>query len=345
MAITRAPFGQVGRKNVELFTLTGDTLTVKIMNYGGIIQQIIAPDRRGQRVNVNLGFDNLDQYIKESPFFGAIAGRVANRIAGGKFEIDGKTYATPLNSPPNKPVCTLHGGIVGFDKKVWDARIEGDALVLSLVSPDGEEGFPGAMRVQVTYSLAGDTLRVDYHADADAPTPINLTNHAYFNLAGAGRGDILNHVAMIAADRFTPTDGHLLPTGEIQPVKGTPYDFTQPATIGSRIRQTGGGYDLNYCLRSNSGGLQLAARVVEPNSGRVLEVSTTQPGIQLYTGNFLEENGTLTGLGGPYVTHGGLCLETQHYPDSVHWPHFPNTILRPGETYRHTTTFRFTTQG
>lgn len=343
MAITRSPFGQVGEQKVELFTLTSDKLTVTIMNYGGTIQQILAPDRNGKKVNVCLGFDNLDQYIKQSPYFGCIAGRVANRIAGGKFEIDGKTYATPLNNPPQNPASTLHGGIIGFDKRVWDARIEGESLVLSLLSKDGEEGFPGNVKVQVTYSLSGDTLRIDYRATTDAPTPINLTNHAYFNLAGAGNGNVLNHQMMIAADHITPTDDNLLPTGEIAPVKGTAYDFTQPATIGSRFKQTPGGYDTNFCLRAGSG-MQLAARVIEPNSGRVLEVSTTHPGIQFYSGNFLEENGALSGLGGQYVIHGGFCLETQHYPDSVHWPKFPNTILRPGQTYQHSTTLRFTAQ-
>lgn len=342
MSITSVPFGKIGARQVDLFTLTNGTLTVKIMNYGGIIQQIIAPDRAGHLANVNLGFETLEQYTKESPYFGALIGRVANRIAGGIFDIDGVTCHTPLNNPAKKPVCTLHGGITGFDKRVWDARIHGDSLILSLVSGNGEEGFPGTVRVQVTYTLDGDTLRLEYKAMTDAPTPINLTNHAYFNLAGAGKGTILHHTAMIAADHITPTDDTLLPTGEIVPIKGTAYDFTQPATIGSRIEQIPGGYDTNFCLRSGSG-LRFAARVTDPSSGRVLEVNTTLPGIQFYTGNFLEENGPLSGLGGSYIKQGGFCLETQHYPDSVHWPKFPNTILRPGETYFHTTTFRFTT--
>lgn len=344
MSITRALFGKIGQHDVDVFTLTSDQLTVKILNYGGIIQQITAPDRAGKKANVNLGFETIEQYIKESPYFGCIAGRVANRIAGGHFEVDGKTCKTPLNNPPKNPVCTLHGGIVGFDKKIWDARISGDSLILSLLSKDGEEGFPGNLKVQVTYSLSGDTLRIDYHATTDAPTPINLTNHAYFNLAGAGNGTVLDHRVTIYADHITATDDFLLPTGKLLAVKGTAFDFTQPATIGSRIRQTPGGYDTNFCLSAIKSGLQFAARVEEPVSGRVLEVSTTQPGIQFYTGNFLEENGLITGLGGVYVQHGGFCLETQHYPDSVHWPEFPSTILRPGETYKHSATFRFTTR-
>ncbi len=344
MSVSSSPFGKSDGKEATLFTLRNDKLTVKITNYGGILTEILAPDRKGNFANICLGFDSLERYLQGHPYFGALIGRVANRIAGGKFTIDGQEYHTLLNNPVKKPVSTLHGGKVGFDKKIWDAKVDGDSLILSLTSPDGEEGFPGTLKIVVTYTLSGDTLKIDYKANTDKPTVINLTNHCYMNLAGAGNGNVKNHQLVIHADSRTVADANLLTTGEICSVIGTPYDFTTPHTIGERFAKTPCGYDDNFCLRSQDESLAPAARVVEPNSGRVLEVSTTQPGVQLYTGNFLEENGLIHGLGGTYVNQGGFCLETQHYPNSTSHPHFPSTILRPGENYHQVTTMRFTTE-
>ena len=328
---------------VKLFTLTNSKgMVAKISNYGGIITEIRVPDRNGKIDDVVLGFDNLDQYLKGHPFFGAIAGRVGNRIAKGRFTIDGQEYKLATNNGPNH----LHGGLKGFDKVVWIATPSqhGATLELSYHSKDGEEGYPGNLDVTVTYTLTDDNeLRIDYTAKTDKATPVNLTNHSYFNLAGGG--DIGNHELYLNADRYTVTDDTLIPTGEIAPVKGTPLDFTKPTLIGARFDQlkARGGYDDNFVLNSGGKSLALAARAYEPTTGRILEVLTTEPGVQLYTGNFLD--GKLTGINGAvYAKHTGFCLETQHFPDSINHPNFPSTILRPGQTYKTTTVFKFDTR-
>jgi len=325
---------------VDLFTLTnGSGLVAKITNYGAIITEMHVPDRSGKTGDIVLGFDNLEQYLKTHPYFGATVGRVANRIAKGRFTLEGKTYQLAVNNGPNH----LHGGLKGFDKVVWKAEPQpGASVKFSYTSADGEEGYPGQVAVAVLMSLTEkNELIIEYTANADKPTPVNLTNHSYFNLAGSG--DILNHELMIAADHFTPKDATSIPTGEIRPVKGTPMDFTQPHAIGSRFAQLEEkpvGYDHNFVLKGGGKSLSLAARAFEPRTGRVLEVSTTQPGVQLYTSNYLD--GSLTGKGGiVYRQHCAFCLETQHFPDSVNHPNFPSTILRPGHTYHQTTVHKF----
>jgi aldose 1-epimerase len=291
---------------------------------------------------VALGFDSLEPYLKGHPFFGAIAGRYGNRIAKGRFALNGKTYSLAVNNGPNH----LHGGVKGFDKHVWQAQVSGsNALVLTRRSPDGEEGYPGNLDVRITYTLTDrNELVVDYHATTDKPTPVNLTQHTYFNLAG--QGDILGHEMAIEADRYTPVDSDLIPTGELAPVAGTPFDFRTPTAIGARIDASnpqianGRGYDHNWVLNRSGSGLQPAAHVFDPVSGRTLDVFTTEPGVQFYTGNFLD--GTLTGKGGTvYRRRTGFCLETQHFPDSPNQPAFPSTILEPGREYRTQTVFRF----
>jgi len=340
------PFGSVDGRAITLYTLTNaHGMEVRAMNYGGIIVSIRVPDRNGQFADVVLGHETLDGYRPNPPFFGAIVGRYANRIANGTFKLDGETYTLPKNDGPN----TLHGGDKGFDKQVWDAEpLKGRAgVAFSYFSRNGEEGFPGDLRVKVTYTLTNaNALEIDYEATTDKATPINLSNHSYFNLKGEGNGDILDHEITINADRFTPVDKNLIPTGELRPVKGTPFDFTKPTKIGARIDDNydqlvlGHGYDHNFVINRNGGGLVLAARVYEPTTGRTLEVSTTQPGVQFYTGNFLD--GTITGKQGHvYKRRYGFCLETQHFPDSPNHPSFPNTILRPDETFREKTVFKF----
>ncbi|MFC2076544.1 aldose epimerase family protein [candidate division KSB1 bacterium] len=352
MNITREPFGELKDGSaVDLYTLTNSHgMTIKITNYGGIITSIRVPDRDGVMGEVVLGYDKLEGYLEKSPYFGAICGRYANRIAGAKFSLDGKDYGLAANNGPN----ALHGGIVGFDKKVWTAEEErgSDSVELQLTyrSPDGEEGYPGNLDVTVVYSLTNDNeLRIDYGAVTDKPTVLNLTNHSYFNLAGPGTGDILGHELMINAKRFTPVDKTLIPTGELPNVKGTPMDFSEPAAIGSRISddydqlKIGGGYDHNFVLDNPNGQLVTAARVLDPGDGRVLEVLTTQPGIQFYTGNFLD--GSIIGREGvSYNKRQGFCLETQHYPDSPNQPDFPTSRLNPGEEYKQTTIFKFSTE-
>jgi aldose 1-epimerase len=332
---------------VELYVLTNGKMTVKIMTYGGIITELDVPDRDGKPGDVVLGFDTLDGYLAGHPYFGAVIGRVANRIAKGRFTLDGREYSLAVNNGPN----SLHGGLKGFDKVVWKGEDvsgpAGAAVKLTYLSKDGEEGYPGNLSVSVTYTLtAEDELKIDYSANTDKATPVNLTNHSYFNLAGPAAGTILGHELMLAADRYTPADDTLIPTGDIKPVQGTPLDFTTPTTIGARIDQLEGdpgGYDHNYVLRGGLGAPVLAARVREPRSGRVLEVFTTEPGLQLYSGNFLD--GTLEGKGGVlYRKHQGFCLETQHFPDSVNHAGFPSTILRPGSTYTQTTIYKFSTR-
>ena len=326
---------------VDLFTLTNaKDLVAKVTNYGTIITELHVPDRQGKLGDIVLGFDNLAQYLKGHPYFGCTVGRVANRIAGGQFTLDGQTCKLAVNNGPN----SLHGGLKGFDKVVWKAKAEkGASVKFTYASADGEEGYPGKLEVTVVMTLTdANELRLDYTATTDKSTPVNLTNHSYFNLAGAG--DVLAHELLVEADQYTPVDASLIPTGEIKPVKGTPLDFTTQQPIGSRFAQLKTkpvGYDNNFVLRSGGKALALAARVVEPKSGRVMEVLTTEPAIQLYTSNFLD--GKLTGKGGfVYRQHTAFCLETQHFPDAVHHPNFPSIILRPGQTYRQTTVHKFT---
>lgn len=346
MTLDQTPFGALpdGRP-VQLFTFRNQRGTVlKVTNYGLIITELHTPDRTGKVGNVVAGFDNLPRYLQGHPFFGAIAGRVANRIGKGKFTIDGVDYQLAINNGANH----LHGGKVGFDKKLWTANRETvtdrEASVEFLyTSVDGEEGYPGTLKLAVTYSLNQDNeVRIRYRATTDKPTPINLTNHSYFNLAGAG--SIKDHELQLMADRSTPVDAGLIPTGELAGVKGTALDFTSPHKIGERIEETGltpTGYDHNFVLNSGGKSLALAARVVEPASGRILEVLTDQPGIQLYTANFFPPAGFDCTGGVNFGRHGAFCLETQNFPDAVNKPHFPKSVWRPGETYDTTTVFRF----
>ena len=303
------------------------------------------PDKSGALGDVVLGFDNLDQYLKGDPYFGAIVGRVANRIAKGKFTLDGKEYTLAVNNGPN----SLHGGLKGFDKVVWKAseekNTEGPAVKFTYTSADGEEGYPGTLNVTVVYTLTNrNGLRIDYTATTDKDTPVNLTNHTYFNLAG--KGEIVDHQIKINADRYTPTDDTLIPTGELKDVKGTPMDFTSQHAIGDHIAETGGdpnGYDHNFVINGGGRALTLTAQVYEPTTGRVLTMYTTEPGVQFYTGNFLD--GTLTGKGGwTYQKHQAFCLEAQHFPDSVNHPNFPSVILKPGKPYHQRTEYVFSTK-
>ena len=343
-SIQRSAFGKLPEGTaVELFTLrNAHGLIAKITNYGTIITELHVPDRNGALGDVVLGFDNLAQYLRGHPCFGCTVGRVANRIAGGRFVLEGKTYTLAINNGPNH----LHGGLKGFDKVLWQATpLAGAAVKFAYTSREGEEGYPGTLAVEVIMRLTdADELRIDYSALTDKPTPVNLTNHSYFNLAG--QGDALAHELMLAADYYTPADAHSIPTGQIAPVKGTPLDFTTPHPIGSRFSQLKCdpiGYDNNFVLNGGGKSLAFAARVLEPVSGRVMELFTTEPGVQLYTANYLD--GSLTGKGGAvYRRHAAFCLETQHYPDSVNQPKFPSVILRPGQTYRQTTVHKFTTK-
>jgi aldose 1-epimerase len=312
------------------------------MTYGGIVTELHVPDRAGQLADVVLGFDGPQGYLAGNPpYFGAICGRVANRIAGAKFTLDRKEYTLAANNGPN----SLHGGRKGFDKVLWKAEpAPGTAVKLSYLSRDGEEGYPGNLSTAVTYTLTdGNELKIDYAATTDKATPVNLTNHSYFNLGGAASGNILGHELMLAADRYTPVDDSLIPTGELKPVRGTPFDFTKPTLIGARIDQVKGdpgGYDHNYVLNSGGQTLTLAARAVEPKSGRVLEMFTTEPGVQFYTGNYLD--GSVKGKAGvAYQKHQGFCLEAQHFPDTVHHANFPSIILKPGKTYTQRTVYKF----
>jgi aldose 1-epimerase len=322
-----------------LYTMTSDEgITVKITNYGGIVTEIITPDKLGNPGNVALGFDNLEQYLAGHPNFGALIGRFGNRIADAKFELNGQTYQLAANNGEN----TLHGGIVGFDDVVWEPKVvetgNGEGLQLKYYSADMEEGFPGNLDVTVLYELVGKDLEITYWATTDKPTPVNLTNHSYFNLAG--KGTILDHVLELNASYYTPVDEEMIPTGEIAPVAGTPFDFTEPKPIGRDIEQTNRGYDHNFVIdRENNDSLVWIATMQDPESGRMLEVFTMEPGVQFYTGNFLD--GSLTSGDFNYVKNAGLCLETQHYPDSPNQPDFPSTILEPGEKYHTKTVYRF----
>ena len=346
------PLGTHDGRPITLYKLTNaHGVEVHAMNYGGIILSIRVPDRKGELADVVLGHDTLEGYIPNPPYIGAIIGRYGNRIASGTFTLDGKTYTLPKNDGPN----TLHGGTdKTFNKVVWDGEpLKGrTGVAFTYLSHDGDDGFPGNLKVKVTYTLTDDNaIVIDYEATTDKSTPINLTQHSYFNLAGEGNGDILNQEMMINADRFTPVDKTLIPTGELRPVKGTPFDFTTSTKIGARIDDAydqivlGHGYDHNFVLNRKPGdtGLVLAARAYDPSSGRVLEVSTTQPGVQFYTGNFLD--GTVTGKQGHvYKRRYGFCLETQHFPDSPNHPDFPTTILKSGETFKSQTVFKFSTK-
>ena len=343
--IVSEEWGEARGEPVKLFTLTNaNGLTAKITNYGAILTEMHVPGRRGEMADVVLGFDSLEKYLAGHPFFGAIAGRVANRIAHGRFELDGETYELETNNGPHH----LHSAGAGFDKKVWNAEPmeteAGPAVKLTCVSPAGDGGYPGEVVASVVYTLTNDDeLRLEYTATTDAPTLVNLAHHSYWNLAGHGSGDALGHVLKLFTDQYTRTDETLIPTGEIKPVEGTPYDFTQPKKIGADIEEIKGGYDVNFVVNGEPGRLRPAARLREPGSGRVMEVYTTQPGVQLYTAG---------GLGGPiegkdgatYDRFDGVCLETQHYPDAIHHPDFPSIVLRPGETYRHVMVHRFTVE-
>jgi aldose 1-epimerase len=348
--LTRHPFGTMpDGAAVELFTFTnGHGVEVRIMNLGATVVSIKTPDRQGQPGDVVLGFDSLDGYLHNSPFFGVVVGRYGNRIARGRFTLDGHVYTLAKNDGENH----LHGGLKGFDKAVWTADIVDAAgvpsLTLQYVSKDGEEGYPGTLTATVTYTLMDDNaLKIAYAATTDKKTVVNLTNHSYFNLAG--RGDILSHELTIDADRFTPVDKGLIPTGELTPVAGTPFDFTTPHAIGARIDRAdrqieyGHGYDHNFVLNKPLGAFGVAATAYDPSSGRVLTVSTSEPGVQFYTGNFLD--GSVHGKGGQaYQRRSALCLETQHYPDSPNHPAFPSTVLEPGPRYETTTVFAFSTR-
>jgi len=349
-SVVRSAFGSMpdGRP-VERFVFgNAHGLEVSAITYGGIITSLRVPDRDGRMGDVVLGFDSLEPYLAGTPYFGAIIGRYGNRIAGGRFELDGTTYQLATNNGANH----LHGGNVGFDKVLWAGEpFQSDSavgVVFTYTSVDGEEGYPGTLDVRVTYTLTDDDhLVFDYRATTDAPTPVNLTQHSYFNLAGEGSGTVLDHELFVAASAYTPVDEGLIPTGEIAPVEGTPFDFRERTAIGARIDvddpqiARGPGYDHNFVLdTAGDGFLSLAARVVEPTSGRTMEILTDQPGLQFYAGNFLD--GTLVGKSGrPYVHRGGFCLETQHFPDSPNQPAFPPTILRPGEEYRTRTVYAF----
>jgi aldose 1-epimerase len=331
---------------IDLYVLTNGNVTAKVMTYGAILTELIVPDRHGKPGDVVLGFDNLAGYLAGHPYFGATTGRVANRIAKGQFTLDGKDYKLAVNNAPN----SLHGGLKAFDKVVWKAQDvsgqAGPAVRFSYLSPDGEEGFPGNLSVSVTYTVTADqAIKIDYSATTDKATPVNLTNHSYFNLAGPASGNILGHELMLAADQYTPGDDTMIPTGDIKPVKGTPLDFTTSTKIGAHIAEIPGepgGYDHNYVLRGGKAPA-LAARVSEPASGRLMEMFTTEPGVQFYTANFLD--GSLKGKDGVvYKKNQAFCLEAQHFPDSVHHANFPTTILRPGETYTQTTIYKFSTK-
>ena len=342
--VSKQAAGTADGQPVDLYTLQDGKITVKIFTYGGIVQSIEAPDRNGKTANIVLGFDGLDGYVQtgNKPYMGAIIGRYANRIAGGTFQLNGKTYHVPKNDGDN----ALHGGINGFNKKVWTSTESENGVELKYVSKDGEEGFPGNLTTTVRYTLKGNELRIDYTATSDADTVLNLTNHSYFNLKGQGNGDILGHAMKINAHRYTPVDKNLIPTGELAPVAGTPFDFLEPTAIGARIDadneqlKLARGYDQNWVLEGDGKKVIVAAEAYEPTTGRVLEVLTDQPGIQFYTGNFLD--GSVTGTDGKvYKKRYAFCLETQHYPDSPNHPEFPTTELKPGQTFRSTTVYRF----
>jgi len=348
--LTRAEWGKtLDGVTVQIYTLTNKAgLEARITNYGGIVVSLKAPDRNGMMADVILGFDTLRDYLTSpSPYFGALVGRYGNRIGHARFTLDGVEYKLAANNGVN----SLHGGLHGFNKAVWTPReLPDGGLALTYLSKDGEEGYPGNLKVIVTYRLTdGNELKIEYAATTDKDTVLNLTNHAYFNLKGAGNGDILGHIVTLNADRFTPVDAGLIPTGELRDVSGTPFDFRKATAVGARIEQNdeqlklGKGYDHNWVLNRNAPAPSLAARVEEPSSGRVLEALTDQPGVQFYTGNSLD--GSIKGTGGKsYGRFSGLCLETQHFPDSPNKPGFPSTVLKAGQQFHSTTIYRFTTK-
>ena len=347
-SFTVEPFGELrSGKEVQLIILENDNgMIAKITKYGGIVTELHVPDRDGKMADVVLGYENLDKYIEATPYFGALIGRYGNRIAKGKFTLDGKEYTLATNNDENH----LHGGDVGFDKVLWDAKAKetenGPSLELTYVSKNGEEGYPGNLTCKVIYTLTNDNeLKIKYEATTDAPTVVNLTHHSYFNLAGYNSGTILDQELMIDADRYTPVDDGLIPTGELAPVEGTPMDFRKPTAIGARIAQlTGdpGGYDHNWVLNNSDGTYAKVVSLYDPESGRLMEVFTSEPGLQFYSGNFLD--GSNKGKGTTYNKHNGLCLETQHFPDSPNQPKFPSTVLKPGETYTSRTAYKFSTK-
>lgn len=348
--IIKESFGKLpDGRDVEIYTLSNKNgVEVRIMNYGGVVVSLRTPDRKATLDDIVLGFDRIEDYLKENPFFGALVGRYGNRIAKGKFKLGGKQYTLAVNNGENH----LHGGLKGFDKALWTAKpldtTAGVGVELTHTSPDGDEGYPGALQVKVTYTLTDQNeVKIDYFAITDKETVVNLTNHSYFNLRGAGEGEIISTELTINADKFTPVDKGLIPTGEMRPVKGTPFDFTKPKPIGQNIYDEtdeqikfGGGYDHNFVLNKGAGGLTKAAEAYDSKTGRVLEVFTTEPGVQFYTGNFLD--GKLYGKGNKaYNKRFAFCLETQHYPDSPNKPEFPTTTLRPGEKYQSQTMWKF----
>ena len=341
--ITEKSFGNYEGQQVTEYTITNPSGTqVSILNYGGTVTKLITPDRSGNMGDVVLGFDSFDGYLqKKDPYFGSLVGRYANRIALAKFTLDGKTYTLAANDGHN----SLHGGVKGFDKVIWTAEKDANSLKLTYQSKDGEEGYPGNLTAQVVYTLEPDnSLKIDYTATSDKPTPVNLSNHCYFNLSAGKDSTILNHQLQINADKYTPVDDHLIPTGKMTSVKGTPMDFTTAKAIGRDIDKVKGGFDHNWILNRSGNGLEKVVSLYDSASGRLMEVFTTEPGVQFYTGNFLDGTLGFTKNGRKYVKHGALCLETQHFPDSPNQPAFPNTILRPGETYRHTTVYKFSTK-
>jgi aldose 1-epimerase len=342
--VTKKSFGKLADGTaVDLYTLANGKIEAAITTYGGIVVSLRVPDRKGNMDDVVLGYDSLDPYVTaNSPFFGAIVGRYANRIAHGSFALEGKKYSVPKNDGDN----SLHGGTHGLDKVVWKAKQIPDGIELSYVSPDGDQGYPGTLTAIVRYTLSDSGLRIEYSATTDKPTVLNLTNHSYFNLAGQGNGTILQHQLKIDASRFTPVDSTLIPTGELKPVQGTPFDFRTSTQVGQRIEadddqlHKGKGYDHNWVLDKTAGQLAEAAELYDAGTGRVLQVVTTQPGVQFYSGNFLD--GTIVGKQGhKYERRAGLCLETQHFPDSPNHPDFPSTELKPGQRYHNVTVFKF----
>ena len=347
-AVSKATFGKTpDGQDVEIYTLKSPAVEARIMTYGARIVSIKTADKAGKVDDVVLGGANFDDYLKgKNAYFGAVVGRYGNRIAGGKFFIDGQPVQIPKNENGKN---SLHGGTVGFDSLVWTAKQVPEGVELTLVSKDGDQGFPGTLTTHVTYTLKGSALHINYSSTTDKPTVTNLTNHSYFNLSGEGNGTILDDTIMINADGFTPVNADLIPTGQIQPVEGTPFDFRKPMVIGARINddneqlKLAGGYDHNWVLNGKDGVMKLAAKVHDPHSGRTLTVTTTEPAVQFYTGNFLDGS-HLGPSGKPYIKRGAFCLETQHYPDSPNHPKFPNVLLKPGETRESETVFTFGVQ-
>ncbi|QDT25724.1 Aldose 1-epimerase precursor [Gimesia panareensis] len=343
LSVQSEPYGTTadGQEITQYLLSNQKGMSVNIINFGAIVTAIYLPDKAGKSESITLGFNSLAEYEKKGPYFGAICGRYANRIKDGKFTLDGKEYQLAQNNPPSH----LHGGESGFDKKVWAAEefSEKDAVGvrLSLVSPDGEEGYPGKLTLKVVYTLNNDNeLKIDYTATTDKPTPINVTNHCYWNLAGAGEGTILDHELLLNCDKYLPVSAEAIPTGELAPVKGTPMDFTSAHKIGERIGQVEGGYDHCWVVNASEKQPAFCARAKDAESGRVMEIYTTEPGVQFYTGNFLDG----TPASGGFPKNGAFCLEAQHFPNSPNQPEFPNTILKPGEVYEQTTIHKFSVE-